>query len=223
MRLNTSLIPAVIPAFVAALLGTAAHAVPTLTLTADGSDLTVGATFTVTLSGSDFDDTDAGLAIDNVSGGQNLLLSYGAGVLELLAVTISPTWNFAAANKPGTIDNGAGTLSGFAFGAFPAVASDDFDVATFQFRALSAGAASLNLSGGQVVGRVANVPGRVITVAMPAAQLVVSPVPEPATWALFAGALGLAGVWRVTRRSGGAGNADCGVHRGAWLGARRGV
>jgi hypothetical protein len=177
MRLKTHLIPAI----VAALLGTAAHAVPTLTLTADGSDLTVGSTFTVTLRGSDFDATAGGLAIDNVSGGQNLLLSYSAGVLELLSVTIAATWNFAAANKPGTIDNGAGTLSGLAFGAFPAVTSDDFDVATFQFRALSAGAATLSFGGGQVVGRVANVPGSAITVEMPAAQLAVSPVPEPAT------------------------------------------
>lgn len=219
MRLHTPLIPAI----VATLIGTAAHAVPTLTLTADAGDLTVGSTFTVTLRGSDFDATAGGLTIDNVSGGQNLLLTYSAGVLELLSVSIAPTWNFAAANKPGTIDNAAGTLSGLAFGAFPAVTSDDFDVATFQFRALSAGAASLNFSGGQVVGRVANLPGSAITVVMPAAQLAVSPVPEPATWALFATALGLAGAWRVARRNGSAASGDCGAHRRDFLAAVRGA
>lgn len=190
------ILPALVVPF--ALLAAPAQAVPTLTLTPSATAVQAMSSFTLQLQGSDFGSTAGGTAIDNVSGGQNLNLSFSAGVVELLSVAIAPRWSFAAANKTGAIDNAAGTLSGLGFGTFPATSDDSFDIAVLSFRALAPGVASFSVGGAQLVGRVGGVPGSSIEATLPSVSVNVSPVPEPQSWALFA--LGLVLLRQVVRK-----------------------
>jgi len=183
-------------ALAAASLGAAA--VPTLQFSAAPASVTIGASFTLLLQGSGFDATAGGSLIDNISGGQKLDLGFGAGLLELVSVTLDPRWTFAAANKTGTVDNAAGTVKGIGFGSFPATTDDSFNIASFNFRAIAAGLYPVQTYLYVKPGRVAGVAGQVVATGLPSASITVSPVPEASSWALFA--LGLAGIAALGRR-----------------------
>lgn len=181
-----------------AALSLSAAAVPTLQFAPATTSTNVGASFTLLLQGSGFDATTGGSLIDNISGGQKLDLGFGGGMLELLSVTIAPRWTFAAANKTGTVDNGAGTVKGISFGSFPATTDDAFDIASFSFRAIGAGNTQIQVLQAELVGRVAGVAGQVVATGLPSVDVSISAVPEASTWALFA--LGLGGIAAISRR-----------------------
>lgn len=181
--------------FLALTLAGAAQAVPVIKFDVAAQNAAVGDSFDLVLQGSGFDATGGGLVINNLSGGQKLNLAFTAGALEIVSITIDPRWSFAAANKPGTIDNAAGTLTGLAFGSFPATADDNFDIARISFRALTATPATVGVSAVDLVGRVNNVAGSVIAASFVPSSVQISPVPEPQTWALMAAGL----VWLARR------------------------
>jgi hypothetical protein len=148
------------------------------------------------LQGSGFDITLGGLSINNVSGGQHLNLSFAAGALEITGVSIDPRWNFASANKPGVVDNAAGTLTGLGFGSFPATTDTAFNIASITFRALQAASAEVVVTAVDIAGKVNNLPGANILASFQPSAVQVSAVPEPESWAMLAAGL----VWLALRR-----------------------
>ncbi len=161
------------------------------------SEVAQGQVFSVELHGMGFNTTPAGLTIDNFQGAQNVALSFDASRLELLSVEVDTSWTFR--RLPGTINNTAGTLTGMAFLASPALVPQGpdyaFAFATLQFKALSAGEANIAVTGGQFVGKVGGLAARQINPTMD--STVVSVVPEPAAaWLLLAGLLTVGGVSR---------------------------
>jgi hypothetical protein len=165
-------------------------------------------TVVVTMQGELFGSTTGGVTINNLSGGQNIGLSFPPGTVEIQSITILPRWNFASGTSPGTINNAAGTVTGLKFAAFPATPDDNFDIATITLRFVQPGAGTLAVTGGQFVGRVNSVNGTAIAVAtVPASVTTTSPdpggegdVPLPA-WALvMLGAGLLSASWRARRR-----------------------
>lgn len=181
-------------------MGASALAVPTFVLTPSSSTVVVGEVFALSLKGTSFGETAGGTVINNVSGGQAFSFSYGAAGFEIVSISIAPRWNFSPANKTGTIDAAAGTVTGFGFGAFPGATDDDFDIATFTLKALASGPALLSMTTGQVVGTVGGAPGQSIS-AMPAvAALSIKAVPEPAPAALLL--LGLGAIVALRSRRG---------------------
>lgn len=171
-------------------LASAAHAVPTLQFDPAAPVVAVGDTFELVLRGTGFGTTAAGLAINSLSGGQQVDIAFSAGSLEVVNITIDPRWTFAAANKPGTADNAAGTVTGLAFGTFPATTDDDFAIARFSFKALTSAPAVVGVSAANLAGRVNNVAGTRIAAEFVPSAVQISPVPEPHTWALLAAGLG---------------------------------
>ena len=161
--------------------------------------VTVGDVFDVVLKGQSFNLTNGGSAIGNITGGQQLNLSYSFGILEVLSVTIDPRWTFAAGNRAGTINQSQGTVTGVAFGSFPATTDDDFNIAKLSLRALAPGQGTLTLVSGQFIGVVGGLAGRSIAPSLGQATFtvepVLSPIPEPAQWALL-----LLGLGVVTRK-----------------------
>lgn len=156
------------------------------------SDVAVGDVFEIVLTGLGFDQTLDGKTIGNVTGGQNLNFSFSQGTLEVLGVAIAPRWTFAAGNRPGTIDNSAGTVSGTAFGTFPATTDDDFDIVTFTVKALAPGSANMALTSAQFIGQVDGRAGQLISASL--AQTSVNVVPEPGQWALLLAGLTFVGL-----------------------------
>jgi hypothetical protein len=191
------------PAWAAAIAMTTlagpAHAVPTLAFNTGVLAADIGDTFELLLQGSGFDLTADGKVIDNLSGGQQGALSFTAGALELLSVSIDPRWTFAAANKPGLTDNTTGTLTGLSFGTFPATADDSFNIARFTFKVLTAVPASVLVSGLDFAGKVGGRAGVKFSAdALPTTVNISTAVPEPQAWALMA--LGLGGLLLRRRR-----------------------
>jgi hypothetical protein len=170
----------------------------------EGIDLPAmaGESFEVLVRGEGFGHTLVGQVIDNVSGGQKFALHFDASLFELETVSIDGRWGFAAARKLGSVDAVAGVLSGVGFGSFPAVVDDSFGIGTLRFRALKAGEGEIGITGGEIVGRVAGASGKLIPVSFEPlnVQIAAVPIPEPGTWALLVGGLGLL-AWR-TRQSG---------------------
>jgi len=187
-------------AVAAALATPSAHAAPEIQFTPSTSTIAVGQVFDVLLTGTSFDATSGGTPIANVTGGQNLQFSFDPLRFEVLSVSIDPRWTFAAGNKPGVIDPVNGSISGMAFGVFPATTDDDFDIATFTLRALAPGAGALVLNSGQFIGTVGGKPGQLITASFGEAAISVgSVVPEPQQWALLLAGLGLVALRRRPR------------------------
>lgn len=178
---------------VALAVGTlAAQAAPVLQFDTVLKHVNVGDSFVLLLQGAGFDITAGGLLIDNLSGGQKLNLAFTPGALEMLSIDIDPRWTFAAANKTGVADNAAGTLTGLAFGTFPATADDSFNIARINFRALVAAPAEVVVTGGDLAGKVNGVGGSKFAASYVATAVQISSaVPEPESWALLAAGLGM--------------------------------
>lgn len=192
------------PAFIGlsiALAGAAAQAAPTAQFVPSVETVSVGQVFELVLRGMSFNLTAGGAVINNLTGGQHLDLTYSNTQLELLQITLDPRWTFATGNKTGTIDAAHGAVTGLAFGVFPATPDDDFNIATFQLRALAAGPGTLALVAGQFIGRVAGVSGQRIGASLGQANLtVLAAVPEPQPAALLLAGLGGLAVLRWQRR-----------------------
>lgn len=164
-------------------------------------------TVVVTMQGELFGSTTGGQTINNLSGGQNIGLSFPPGTVEIQSITILPRWNFASGTSPGTINNAAGTVTGLNFAAFPATPDDNFDIATITLRFVQPGSGTLAVTGGQYVGRVNNVSGTSIAVATVPASVTttstdpgdVGDVPLPA-WALVILGAGLLSALRYVPR-----------------------
>lgn len=172
-------------------LASAAQAVPVVKFDADMKTVAVGDSFELLLQGAGFDVTAGGKLINNLSGGQKLNLVFSAGALEIVSVSIDPRWTFTTANKPGTIDNAAGTLTGLAFGTFPATTDDEFNIARITFKALQSAPATVVVTAVDFAGKVNNVAGSKIAASYVPTAVQISAVPEPQTWALLAGGLAL--------------------------------
>ena len=184
-------------------LGALSHAAgPRVWMEGIGLPVLVGESFEVTVRGEGFGQTLDGKAIDNVSGGQKFELRFDAILFAFEGVSIDARWGFAAARKLGSVDAATGVLSGVGFGSFPAVVDDSFGIGTLRFRALKAGEGEIGISGGEIVGRVAGASGKLIPVSFEplSVQIAAVPIPEPGTWALLVGGLGLL-AWRCARRS----------------------
>jgi hypothetical protein len=170
----------------------AAQAAPLLQFDTALKSVNVGDSFVLLLQGSGFDMTAGGLLIDNLSGGQKLNLAFTPGALEVLSVDIDPRWSFAAANKTGVADNAGGTLTGMAFGTFPATPDDSFNIARISFRALAAAPADVVVTAVDFAGKVNGVGGSKFAASYVATAVQISSaVPEPQSWALLVAGLGL--------------------------------
>jgi len=174
-----------------------AQALPAIELTPSTSSVMVGETFNLVLQGTGFDLTSDSKVIDNVTGGQKFNLSFASGVLEIVSVSIDSGWNFTSGNKTGTINNTASTLTGLAFGTFPATTADSFAIAQFTFRALSAGSGTITLTGGEIAAKVNGLSGVKILPVLGSTMVAV--VPEPGEWGMLLAGLGLIG-WRFRQR-----------------------
>lgn len=185
----------------AAGVGPLAHAVPVVRFDTAAVNVEVGASFVLVLQGTGFDTTAGGLTINNVSGGQRLNLTFSAGALQITNISIDPRWSFAAANKPGLVDNPAGTLTGMAFGAFPASTDAAFDIARITFTALQALPASVVVTAVDFAGRVNNVAGSTIAASFVPSSVQIAAVPEPQSWAMLGAGIGLLALRRRSLRS----------------------
>jgi hypothetical protein len=179
-----------------ALVSQGANAIPIVGFQPDPAVVLVGDTFQLLLQGTDFDTTADGKTINNVTGGQKFNLQFSSGLLQILGVNIDPRWSFG--NKTGTLDNTAGTLTGLAFGTFPATTDDSFSIASITFKALQAGQGQVTVTGGEFAAKVNNVSGSKILPAFDNATIQVSAVPEPPQWAMLMTGLGLVG-WRMRK------------------------
>lgn len=181
----------------------AASAAPEVKLTPSTSVVFVGDEFDFFLQGASFGQTTAGAVIDNFTAGQKLSFTFSNTTLELVSVVIDPRWTFVAGTKRGVIDQVAGTLTGLSFGVTPATTDDDFNIATLHMRAVADGTATMSLVSGQFVGKVAGRAGTAITAGLGQAVLEVSPlvstVPEPSSWMLFA--MGITAIGLHRRRT----------------------
>ncbi|HSW04215.1 PEP-CTERM sorting domain-containing protein [Aquabacterium sp.] len=180
-----------------AVAATAAQATAEVRFAAHVETVAIGQVFDLVLQGRSFDLSADGAPIGNVTGGQKLNVAYDPLSFELLSVSIDPRWTFAAGNREGVIDQASGTLTGVAFGAFPATTDDNFDIATLTLRALAPGAGSLALVSGQFIGTVGGKAGQLITPSL--GQAMVTVVPEPNQWALLLAGLGFVGL-KLRRR-----------------------
>lgn len=185
-------------ALVFALASQSALAIPTVGFVAPVGAVAVGDTFELLLQGTGFDLTSDNKVINNVTGGQKFNFSYNSAVLEILSVSIDTSWTFASGNKIGTVDNVGGTLTGIAFGTFPATTNDSFAIAHITFRALGAGEGLISLTGGEIAARVDSISGSKILSLLE--NTTVAVVPEPAEWVMLLAGLGLIG-WRMNARN----------------------
>lgn len=175
-----------------------AQAAPELQFTPGSTSVAVGHVFDVVLRGLSFGQTDGGLAIDNLSGGQNLAFSYDATVLELVQITLDPRWTFGA--NVGTHNAALGSVTGLRFGVFPATTDDSFDIASFKLKALAPGQGKLDLISGSFSGRVGGKAGVTFGAMLGEVTVAVTAVPEPAALLLWlAGLGGLAALRRSDR------------------------
>lgn len=163
-----------------------AHAVSTVQVTAPASVL-LGDVFNVSISGTGFEPV--------VGGGLNI--SFSAGLLELVSVSIDPAWSFLA--DPGTIDNVAGTLTDAYFNVWGQM-SGDFAIAMLQFKAKAAGLSTIDPALSDVFDFSTPLGETPAVTLLGSPVQINSPVPEPAAWVLMLGGLGLLGA-SAARRS----------------------
>ncbi len=178
----------VVVSFSIAASALSAQAAPEVQLTSSLTSVSAGQVFDVLLKGLSFDQTAAGLVIDNLSGAQNFNFTFAN--LEVVNVAIDPRWTFG--NNVGTINQTMGTWTGLRFGTFPSTTDDNFNIATITLKALAAGPAVLDLVSGSFSGKVGGVAGQKFNPAM--GEISVTAVLEPQQWALLLAGLGFIGM-----------------------------
>ena len=171
-------------------------AAPELSFEPIASPIMVGDSFNLMLVGSGFDLTSTGTVINNITGGQKVNIAFSADQVELMGVTIDSIWTFASSNKTGTIDNANGTLTGFGFGAFPAILADDFPIAMFNFKAVKTGPATISLDSAEIIGKVNNIAGTKIATGLGSTSVQVASVPLPGAAWLFGSIIFGAAIFR---------------------------
>jgi len=185
MKSNVEMIRSSLVALAIGAASVGAHAASVQVL-APGSPVTAGDSFTVSLFGYDFASLDGGGAD----------LSFSPALLELTSVQVDPSWDFFS--LPGEIDNATGHLTGMSFNVWGAK-QGDFAIASLQFTAKASGLAAIDLFGSDMFPFGSG--GVEVNVALIGAQVQInSPVPEPGTWLLMLGGLGLLGA-RASRRT----------------------
>lgn len=106
---------------------------PTVALTSDQVNTTVGETFTLDITMSNFPTSEGG----------GVTVQFDPSIINVSNVTInSEIWNFV--NKAGEIDNNAGVISDILFSSFNGI-SEDGNVATITFSAISSGNSQISL------------------------------------------------------------------------------
>lgn len=111
---------------------------PTVALTSEQVNATVGESFTLDITMSDFP----------VSEGGGISVHFDAAMLNVSNVAInSATWDFV--NKVGNIDNNAGVVSDILFSSYNGV-SGDSSIVTITFNAISSGSSQVSLTSSEV-------------------------------------------------------------------------
>ena len=106
---------------------------PTVALTSEQVNATVGETFTLDITMSNFPTSEGG----------GVTVKFDPSILNVSNVTISSeVWNFV--NRAGEIDNNAGVISDILFSSFNGI-SEDSNVATITFSAISSGNSQISL------------------------------------------------------------------------------
>ena len=106
---------------------------PTVALTSEQVNVTVGETFTLDITMSDFPTSEGG----------GVTIQFDPSILYVSNVTInSEVWNFV--NRVGEIDNNAGVISDILFSSFSGI-SEDSSVATITFNAIGSGNSQISL------------------------------------------------------------------------------
>lgn len=148
--------------------------------------ITVGDSFKVDIIGTGFTDKIFG-------GGYNV--SFDASLLRLDDVTVPAFWELGG--PPATIDNALGTASEVNFNTL-LPRNGDFLTATLSFTAIGVGAASLDLSDSPFW-PYGNEAFEAIPVSYQGATINVAAVPEPESWLMGLGGLGILAL-RLRRR-----------------------
>ncbi|MEY4428576.1 MAG: hypothetical protein RLZZ182_1265 [Pseudomonadota bacterium] len=143
------------------------------------------ASFSLTVSGKDFDTAIVG-------GGFNL--SFDPTILRLDSMTIPSSWEFF--RSTGLLDAASGTVTDVSFNTFTAPKAGTFEAATLFFTAVGTGTSQVTLSA-SVPYVFADVDVNTVTPSFGSATVTVSAVPEPASLALL---LAGAGVMALARR-----------------------
>lgn len=171
------------------LAGAAAHADNRMTLTTTAADLMPGASFEVAVRGAEF-------AASVLGGGFGL--NWDPAVLRLDSVVVdAATWEFA--RNGGLTDNASGSLSDAYFASNRAVLpTGAFPIARLNFSAIGAGTTTI-VSRESALFPWVSEQGDVLGVDYGQLRVTVGVVPEPATWAMFAGALALVPLVRRRR------------------------
>lgn len=162
-----------------------AHAA-TVSFLPSEQNVLIGSSFSVAIMG------DFSLAEILEAGGLNL--DFGSDVLNVTKVTVN-TGLFEFFSDPGTIDNGAGTVTDIMFNTLSNDATGQFLIATVDFTAVDIGLSDLLLSESMLNPFYSA--GMPLDVQFQSASVQVTPVPLPtALWFMFAGC---ALLWRRAR------------------------
>jgi len=152
----------------------------TLSISPSNTEVGIGDIFNLDIKGSDFLDTIVGGGFD---------IAFNGAALELVSVTIDPSWEFAPSG--GVIDNAAGSLTDASFNSFTTPRSGDFNVATLSFRAVAAGLWEVALAPSAVF-VFSDIAANEVTPLFGSAEVLVV-VPEPGVVAMMLGGLALLG------------------------------
>ncbi len=158
----------------------------TVSITPSLSNVNLGDTFSVDVAATGFPDKIFG-------GGYNL--AFDPAILQLNAITIPASWEFATST--GLLDPASGTVSDVYFNTFVAPIKGDFLTATLQFTAVGSGTSAISVSesGSFPFG---NELGNPVAVAYVNGSVNVAAVPEPGSLTLMLAGVACMGLigWR---------------------------
>lgn len=160
----------------------------TMSISPPNSEVWIGTIFNLEVKGTDFLETIVGGGFD---------LAYNGAALELLSVTIKPSWEFVPSG--GIIDNAAGSLTDASFNSFTTPRSGDFDVATLSFRAIAGGLWNVALAPSAVF-VFSDTSANAVTPLFGSAEVLVV-VPEPGMVAMTLAGLALLGFAARARKA----------------------
>ncbi|WP_161784329.1 cohesin domain-containing protein [Aquabacterium sp. NJ1] len=158
----------------------------TVSITPSLSNVNLGDTFSVDVAATGFPDKIFG-------GGYNL--AFDPAILQLNAITIPASWEFATST--GLLDPASGTVSDVYFNTFVAPIKGDFLTATLQFTAVGSGTSAISVSesGSFPFG---NELGNPVAVTYVNGSVNVAAVPEPSSLTLMLAGVACMGLigWR---------------------------